>query len=263
MLQKHVERDDQPMSDTPDNGKIQEQPQNTEGQATDTTPIDNQATTQPLSDSTPCPSITEAPKIEKRPLGVKTKETKKGKTGKKAQKPRMRDTLTLKQSLFVNYYTDPNSDTYGNKTRSYLKAYGNNSYSAASSSAIATLEKPRIKTWIDEILDKQNAGVEARVADVLAIARGKCKRRIVTKQAVNHKTGEIVTLTNEYEPSHSEQLEAHKLLAKIAGDTDTSKHANRLAEQEHREVLKHVFKVSKVKQQASETERDVTPEGTE
>jgi phage terminase small subunit len=63
--------------------------------------------------------------------------------------------LTPKQQAFVNNYADPNSDTRGNATRSYIKA-GYKDSRASMVSACQLLSNPKIK----QAIDGYRAGIE-------------------------------------------------------------------------------------------------------
>ncbi len=54
-----------------------------------------------------------------------------------------------KQKLFIQYYCNPDSDTFDNGTQSYLKAYDGNNENVAAVEAHKLLTKVIIKTSID------------------------------------------------------------------------------------------------------------------
>jgi len=57
--------------------------------------------------------------------------------------------LTLKQRRFIKYYTDPNSETFGNQSKSALKA-GYKQWISGNEN----LKKPKVKDEIERILNK-------------------------------------------------------------------------------------------------------------
>lgn len=67
--------------------------------------------------------------------------------------------LTVKQQAFVDYYTDPQSETYGNAVRSYLKA-GYRENSGVRQSACRELAKAHIKKAIEAKLAERPVKTE-------------------------------------------------------------------------------------------------------
>lgn len=232
-------------------------------QETDGQPV-GQDTKQALSTSPPCTDTTRAPKIENRPLleqGKKAAKGKKGNSGPETigNKPTL-PPLSIKQSMFVHYLTDPSSPTYGNQTRSWIKAYGNQSYMAAGASASIAVKSPRIHGWIEEILKRHGADTEARVAEQVAIAYNRAGMRKVKRQVVT-KAGEVVDLVDEYEPTFNERLHAHDMLNKLSGDYARAQVIGSNAQAELDDLLSDTFTQDKARLDRIDRAKDVTGTG--
>lgn len=218
------------------------------------------------------PTITLGQKIENRPPDVQRKSEKIPKSTKKAPnqgkggkmkvpvnggKSKKLPELTLKQSLFIQYYTDPNSDTYGNKTRSYMKAYGTESYNGAATEAVRTLQKPKIHAWIDDILEKQGVDTKARVGALASIAHNNTTPRCI-KRTITTKRGTTV-IEERQEPTHSERLKAIDQLNKLSGDYDRARNKATLETQDMIDLRRRTFTQDKAKLDRIDRAKDVTP----
>lgn len=166
--------------------------------------------------------------------------------------------IPIKQRLFIKALTDPSSPTYGNQTRSYQRAYGDVSDDVAAVNGSRVMTSAKVKTWIDDILDKIDAGVQVRAGRVNIIASGRAEP-ITIKREVLNKDGQIVTLKETRPPTFSERIKADALLSKIAGDTNESKHTNKLAQIEYKELCKRAFKQASNKVRKVKEMQDVEP----
>ena len=80
----------------------------------------------------------------------------------------MANELTPKQTLFLKLYLDPDSETFGNGTKSALIAYDTDDYSTAANIASDILKKPEIIRLMEvkgiglgRLLKKLDEGLEA------------------------------------------------------------------------------------------------------
>jgi len=103
-----------------------------------------------------------------------------------------------------------------------------------------------MSTWIDETLAKYGVNTEARVAALALIATNQAARRKVVRQVID-KDNQVRTLTDEYDPSHSEQVKAVDLLNRISGDYDKARHSVDQAADELKALISDTFTTDKVK----------------
>jgi len=64
--------------------------------------------------------------------------------------------LSPAEKTFVEAYTNPESPTKLNATKSYLKAYPNSTYQTANSAGFRVLERPTVQKNVKEVLDSLN-----------------------------------------------------------------------------------------------------------
>ena len=57
--------------------------------------------------------------------------------------------LNIKQKLFADMYTDPESEYFGNATQCYLQVYSDQDYNTAGVSAHELLKNPKVANYID------------------------------------------------------------------------------------------------------------------
>lgn len=93
--------------------------------------------------------------------------------------------LNLKQQLFVQYYIDHSSPTFGNGFQSYKKAYGTTNDAAAMACACRLLGKVMIQNAMTEEMAKMDMGVDVRIDKLAEILRGDH----VTRKTVVNKDG--------------------------------------------------------------------------
>jgi len=63
--------------------------------------------------------------------------------------------INAKQKLFCELYCSFEHEMYGNATRCYMKAYGQNNYLTATSSAKQLISKPEIMAYINKLLSNE------------------------------------------------------------------------------------------------------------
>lgn len=115
--------------------------------------------------------------------------------------------LTEKQKAFADYYIESL-----NATESYLRAYDTNNYKVASVEGSKNLEKPSIKSYIDERMNSKSNERIASQDEVLetltSIMRGQLEEEVVSFTQL----GEEVRTTKT--PSIKDRMKASELLGK-------------------------------------------------
>lgn len=71
--------------------------------------------------------------------------------------------LTQKELRFIDIYTNPDSSTFGNKTRSYMVAYDNPNEGSSSVLALRVLGKVKVKRKMEELMEKSEVKFEAHI----------------------------------------------------------------------------------------------------
>jgi phage terminase small subunit len=215
-------------------------------------------------------STTPPAKIENRGLVEQTKgsenpitEAKTPTAANTLDKSTSLPSLSIREKAFIQALTDKDSDTFDHYGKAYAKAYGRELDQTASVSGSRLMKKDKIRTWIDDILEKQNAGIEVRVATLASIALNRTAPRRIKRQTVT-RDGDIVDLIEEHEPSHADRIKAVDVLNKLSGVYDTQRHNDRLAEIEYKELCKRNFKDRlDGKSKRKSKERDVTGSGAD
>ena len=139
--------------------------------------------------------------------------------------------LTPKEAEFViRYATDP--DTAGNKTESALAVYNNATRVGAYQHAYETLGKPHIRTYLQEILERSNFGVEVRSTLLSDIATGKTRTR--STQTQRDGSGNVTAVSEtETEAPLGVRLKAIDLANKLEGRYTQADATVRVAEREY------------------------------
>ena len=115
------------------------------------------------------------------------------------------------RDILLCYY-DKYSDTYGNKTKSVLKADPSKSYTQASQYGCELLRKPKIKAAITDLLTTQKTSLMVRLKTLGDILGGDHR----TQTQYQDKSGDIVqTITTT--PSARDKIQAADQLNKIDG----------------------------------------------
>ena len=75
--------------------------------------------------------------------------------------------LTLKEQKFIEIYTNPDSETFGNKTRSYMVAYSNPNERSSSVMVQRVLANTRVKQKMEDLMEKNELdfGVHLKTLD--------------------------------------------------------------------------------------------------
>jgi phage terminase small subunit len=232
-------------------------------------PITDQGTIQALSPLPPIASTTPAPKIDSRPPDVQGKPVKKAVKAQKAQKQGKTDqydlpnnpslpTLKPKERVFVDRYTDPDSPTYSNMTRSAMQAYGYQ-YGAAAVKGHELVKSPKIVSWIDAEMKKQGVDTKARVAALADLMYKRSQPRKIRRQVIT-KDGNVVTLVDRYDPTDSERLKAIDQLNKLSGDYAKAQTAGNLtAQADYKQLMSRTFSQDKARTARADRCKDVTP----
>jgi len=168
---------------------------------------------------------------------------------KKKRKTRIRKkkkyVLTPKQMQFVADYTDINSPTYNNGTKSYMKNYNSHSVNGAASAASILVRSPKIQSAIQEIMEKNQFGVQDRIALLADIAKGRRLRKSTTVE--RDKDGKK---TREYEhkiePSATEIGKVIDIANKMDGTYAQADAVADLAKDEFKDMRKKLFKDAEV-----------------
>ena len=173
--------------------------------------------------------------------------TKKQNAGKPAEH---KNTLSIKQQLFLQYYTDNTSDTYSNITRSYMKAYGTTNTNSAGVAGFNLLRTNKIQTEYERLCEQYGIGAKVRFNALSDIVHGNYKQE--TSKSIYSKdkeTGRMVLVGQTKEqktPTARERLTGIQLIERIS--------------LEHQKAgLKQIHELSKNAKQVFSSLKDVTP----
>jgi hypothetical protein len=172
--------------------------------------------------------------------------------------------LTLRNRQLLINYLSPDSPTYDNKTRSYMAAYGNSNPQSSATIASQQLSKPHMQAAINTILSKSRLQVQDRVDLLSSFAHGVCTPRKVKRQVID-KTGEIIDLTDSYEPTFTERLKAIDQVNKLAGDYDLGRLRVKETEDAHKLIKSRLLKQlqTDIEQTVDDTVKDLTDDPSE
>lgn len=149
--------------------------------------------------------------------------------------------LSPKQRAFVHNYIDPDSDTYSNGTQSYKKVYNSHSDNGAAASATQLLNKPKIQSYIEEIMEQKNIGIQDRIAALAEITKGGQKETVI--ESVNPETGKVKSKTViKSQIANSDRLKAIDIANKMDGTYSKADSLNKIAEKEFEGFRKHLFR---------------------
>lgn len=116
--------------------------------------------------------------------------------------PAKKDDLNEKEKLFLKYYTDVKSETFGNGTRSALRVWTNQQYNSACTTSIRTLEKARIQ--VKSLLETKGLST-GKLADKIT--------EWLEAKKISTSLTEPDKITNDYQT----QLKAGEMLVKLLG----------------------------------------------
>ena len=193
-------------------------------------------------------AVKKSPRVRKEPEGLPEQEV-----------DRILDVLqplTPKQKLFVTYYTSPDSETYGDKSKSFRKAYkketqGNRRLLQNTGiEAHKESKKPLIANAIDTILDSYDYGFTVRLGGLAAIGKGKyCHTTSTTTTAADGKVTKHVTKST---PKAGDVIKSIDTINKMTGIYSQSAHSGKAESQRIQSIQNRMqAQVRKL--------RDVTP----
>jgi phage terminase small subunit len=142
--------------------------------------------------------------------------------------------LTNKQLAFVHNYIDPESDTYGNATRS-ARAAGYTGVSVPST-ACETRKLPHVETYIADLLEQNGLGDNVRIGLLAKIARGEDTKRV--RSTTTYRDGSEVVTETEQPTAHKDQLRAIDVANKMVGIYDANRARADVASSEARAVMR-------------------------
>lgn len=216
-------------------------------------------TIQTLSDNPPCPSTTPARKVDSRPSGVQGKHKKKavkaGNTVNQTDSVTL-PVITIKQRMYVQALTDPQSPTYGNQTQSYKSVYGVEDDNIAASNASRLQRRDKVHSWIEEVLKRNGVGIQARVAETALIIQGKAIR---TRTKDVWTKGGKVTLTEQVIPTFADSLKGIDIINKMDGTYAKAAAAGNLtAQAEYDDLMSRTFSQDRARTARADRAKDVT-----
>ena len=104
-----------------------------------------------------------------------------------AKNPTLRK-LSLKQSLFLKYYTDTKQKdshgvhTFGNRTRSYALAYGRQPDQTSAVQGGVTVRRPYVQNELERLAAELGIGTKVRMGTLHDIAKGSTIRTVRSRQ---------------------------------------------------------------------------------
>ena len=150
---------------------------------------------------------------------------------KEIARAREKHGLTEKQAEFaIRYATDP--ETAGNKTASGLAVYNTTVHEHARQLAWDALRKPHVRTYLQELLERVDFGVEVRSTLLSDIATGKTRTR--STQTQRDGSGNVTAVSEtETEAPLGVRLKAIDLANKLEGRYTQADATVRVAEREY------------------------------
>jgi hypothetical protein len=134
---------------------------------------------------------------------------------------------TVKQQAFIAEYTDPNSDSFGNGTQAYKKAYLTNNDNTAGSNANKLLKNAKIRHHIDKILDSIGYGEKVRLQMLTEIGMGKYIKR--TEQTRLDAKGNVKdTIITESTPGADSIVRVNDVINRLTGKYEAAKQGARV-----------------------------------
>lgn len=148
--------------------------------------------------------------------------------------------LTPKEREFLKRYLDPDSETFGNQTRSYMSVYNSDKYASAANQATALVKKPIVAEAMERILVESDAGIADRVRALSRIYHG-TERKRTEQYAVAEDGREVLRSVTVSEPSYRERIAAVDIINRVAGDYDKRKAEADVATWEYKQLVRVVF----------------------
>lgn len=116
--------------------------------------------------------------------------------------PAKKDDLTEKEKLFLKYYTDVKSETFGNGVKSAMKAWPNQEYTSAHVTASRTLQKATIQV--------------SHILELKGLSGGKLAEKIEEWLSAKKIKGSM-TEPDKIVEDYQTQLKAGEMLVKLLG----------------------------------------------
>ena len=126
--------------------------------------------------------------------------------------------LTPKDIEWIQKYTNPNSPTYSQKTKTTMDVFGVN-YGPAATKGTELAKKPAIRNEMQRIMQRMAAGVEVRAQIMGSIALGNHVHTVKTRTTGTNKNGDTIDMevTTERPPTPAEIINANKEINKLEG----------------------------------------------
>ena len=122
--------------------------------------------------------------------------------------------LSMRERLFIQAYTDHDSDTWLNGARSAKKSGRNRTSRGARTAGSVILARHNVRSAIEQALELRGAGLEVRMGRLADVITGSAKSYTVT---TTRNGGAETVSTVEKEPSARDVLQAVDLAAKLTG----------------------------------------------
>jgi hypothetical protein len=167
-------------------------------------------------------------------------------------KDKSKETLSLKEARFIHHYTDINSHTYGNATRSYEISHDKTNLNTCAVEGYKLLRKEKIRYAIQKIESIRDQKGKVRTSRLESVLNGdyvQIQTRKRVTEAVNPLSGQKEKLVTEDEytktPSAGEVVAAANVLNKMDGTYNTQEAMGSLLSLELKTAFKKSMKESK------------------
>ena len=155
--------------------------------------------------------------------------------------------LTRKEAALIAKYTDTESDTFLNGTKSVQAVYNTTSYNTASNIASLTLRKPKIHHRVDKILDALGYGEQVRLSTLADIGKGIYRKKTIqTRYDADGETVKDVIVT-ESTPGADSAIRANDVINKLTGRYEGAKQAQRALSKSYQQLIDRVTSQASVK----------------
>lgn len=147
--------------------------------------------------------------------------------------------LTLKEKLFAERFANPKSETFSNKTQSYLSVYKvkpDTNPDTVRQSAMRLSRKPHIASYIEQVMEDCNMDSVVRVNSIAQIVNGSHIK--VTK--IKNAKGEVVKIV-EQSVTPQEIIKGVDTLNRMDGTYEKRKAEGTIAVTEYRKLRKEML----------------------
>ncbi len=166
--------------------------------------------------------------------------------------------LTRKEAALVAKYTDTESNTFLNGVQSALSIYDTKSYSVASNLATRTLQKPRVRHYVDKILESIGYGEQVRLETLANIGKGIYRKKTIqTRYDADGETVKDVIVT-ESTPGADSAIRANDVINKLTGRYESAKQAQRVLSKSYQQLIDRVTSQASVKKVKQAGSKDTT-----